>query len=96
MLVAFVVLWLVAGYAYLLSGMVGLFLLVFTPDPGADTPVFVLKAALVVGWLAIGAWHCLQLFRGRWRFVFAPIAGWTWIGAVGAMLGNFASLNWGY
>jgi len=90
------VFWLVAGYAYLVSGMLGLVLLIFTPRPGADTPVFILKAALVVGWFAIGAWLCLELFKGRWRFVLAPVAAWVWISAVAAALGNFAFLNWGY
>ena len=95
-LVAFVAVWFVAGAAYLTSGLLVLLLLALTPNPGADSTVLVLKAIMVIVWVAMAAWYIVQLVDLRWRFVVAPVAAWIWTYGVGLVLAQSAYLNWGY
>jgi hypothetical protein len=91
-----VLLGIAALLAFLASGLLGLFILALTPNPGHEAEVLILKAVLVAGWLAIALWLLHDLRRSRLRSLAAPIAAWIWVWVVGTWLGAVAFLNWGY
>lgn len=95
-LAAFILLAIAAAIAYVVSGLFSLLVLVLTPEPGAEAFVFIAKAVLVVGWLAIGWWLLLDFWRGRWRFVAAPVAAWAWMYGLAMLMLGSAYLNIGY
>jgi hypothetical protein len=94
--VAGVILGIAAILGFLASGLLGLFVLALTADPGHEQEVVILKAVLVGGWVAIGLWLLLDLLRWRLRAVAAPFAAWMWVYTMGSWLSSVAFLNWGY
>lgn len=81
--------WLSATYVFFVT-------LLLTPNPGQEAIVRFLQLVQVAGWLAIGLWLLRHLLVGRLRFLAGAAAAWVWMYAVGLVIAEFASLNWGY
>jgi hypothetical protein len=93
--VAIGILGLVGVVGYLASGFLLLLSLAVSPNPGNDVPVLVLKAADVIGWLAVGLWLLLDWSQFRLRVVVPPVGAWLWVFLLAAALGRLGYLAWG-
>lgn len=90
------VLGLVGATAFLASGLLLILALALTPNPGGEALVPVLKAADVVGWLAIGLWLLVDWWHLRLRVLVPPVAAWLWTSLLLGTMNGLAYLNWGY
>lgn len=87
---------LVGATAFLASGLLLILALALTPNPGGEALVPVLKAADVVGWLAIGLWLLVDWWHLRLRVLVPPVAAWLWTSLLLGTMNGLAYLNWGY